>query len=123
MTDANILLRWLRYERIDGVPDEDRRRQCADALTSLAAECERLRRDAQRYRWLRPRLEMRSLQSVAGSSRPALMLRVGQEYFDSKTRGSKGYTKPHLFELECGILDSAIDSSIDAALRESQGET
>jgi len=52
MTDANVLLKWLRYERIDGVPDEERRRQCADALTSLAAELEQCRRDVEAGRKL-----------------------------------------------------------------------
>ena len=55
MTDANVLLKWLRYERIDGVPDEERRRQCADIIERQAAELEQCRKDAARYRWLRSR--------------------------------------------------------------------
>jgi len=43
MTDANVLLKWLRYERIDGVPDEERRRQCADIIERQAAELEQAR--------------------------------------------------------------------------------
>jgi hypothetical protein len=36
------LVKWLRYERIDGVPDEQRRRECADALLAMRAEIELL---------------------------------------------------------------------------------
>jgi len=43
MTDANILLMWLRYERIDGVPDEERRRQCATLIEQQAAALARCR--------------------------------------------------------------------------------
>ena len=53
MTDANVLLKWLRYERIDGVPDEERRRQCATLIEQQAAELEQCRKDAERYRFVR----------------------------------------------------------------------
>jgi len=43
MTDANVLLKWLRYERIDGVPDEERRRQCATLIEQQAREIERFK--------------------------------------------------------------------------------
>ena len=39
-TDVQGLLKWLRYERIDGVPDEERRRECAAIIERQAAELE-----------------------------------------------------------------------------------
>ena len=45
-TDVQALLKWLRYERIDGVPDDERRRQCAALIERQAAELEALKAEA-----------------------------------------------------------------------------
>jgi hypothetical protein len=67
-----------------------------------ADEIERLRKDVERYRWLRDRIEVRNLKSMAGTTRPGLSVRVGRSYFDSKCN-------PNRFADE---LDIAIDAAL-----------
>ena len=86
----------------------------ADALTeqaatiaSQAAQIQALERDAGRYRWLRPRLEVKPMQAVSGSVRPALDVRIGWSYMDSKGPISSSRN----VAADCESLDAAIDSA------------
>lgn len=67
--------------------------------------------DGQRYRWLRPRLRVRPMQSVSGAVRSAIDVRVGQSFFDTPTRGGRGYVDPAVFDAECVDLDTEIDGA------------
>ena len=85
--------------------------RAADKIDAQAAEIEALRADAERYRWLRHRLKVREEKSLAGSYRDSIYVRVGQSFFDTPTRGVKGYVEPAEYEKECAELDAAIDAA------------
>ena len=72
------------------------------------------RKDAERYRWLRERMKVREEKSLAGSWRDSIYIRIGQSFFDTPTRGSKGYTEPAQYERECQEFDAAVDAAIAA---------
>ncbi len=86
----------------------------ADAeLAALRAECERLKKDAARYQWLRPRMQVRKERAVNGGDlRATLNVRIGQAFFDTPTRGSKGYILASDFDTECRILDAEVDAAL-----------
>ena len=65
-------------------------------------------RDAAHYRWLRERLEVRTLRAVSGSVRPVLEVRLGCEFFDVAQRERN--RRPALAD----ELDAAIDAAIRA---------
>lgn len=81
----------------------------ADGLRAQLAERDM---DAERYRWLRLRIKVREERSLAGTYRDSIYTRVGQSFFDTPTRGAKGYTDPTKFEAECASLDAAIDAAM-----------
>jgi len=88
---------------------------CEHDMGVLIAALERLREerdaalvDARRYRWLRPRLEIRNERSLAGSSRPALGVCVGWSYMDSKG--------PISSSRNFNSAGESLDAAIDAAL-------
>lgn len=72
-------------------------------------------KDANRYRWLRDRLQVRYMQAVSGEKRRGLVMRVGHGFLDSKTPPERGWTDPRYFD-ECRQeVDAAIDAAIEAA--------
>ena len=70
-------------------------------------------RDASRYEWLRERVEVRQMAAVNGTVRPAIEVRIGRAFLDSRT--PKSYP-PEADVKRSAKLDTAIDAAIDAAL-------
>ncbi len=69
--------------------------------------------DSARYRWLRPRLELNRTSSLSGGDlRLSLEVRIGQSFFDTPTRGPRGYVDPQRFHDECRQLDEQVDAAI-----------
>jgi exonuclease VII small subunit len=81
-------------------------------LAESQAEVERLRADAQRYQWLRPRLKARYMTTMAKTERYGIAIRIGHDFFDAKTKIGSGYLNPAEFERECANLDAAIDAAL-----------
>jgi hypothetical protein len=110
----------------DAVGDDPERagdtlRKSAAALEAQAAQIaerdaqiEALRADAERYRWLRPRLQVRAGRSMGGTVRECLEVRIGQSFFDTPTRAGKGYLNLADFDGECRLLDVEIDAAMAA---------
>ena len=74
----------------------------------VCERCEKVRArdaDAARYRWLRQRLEVCTKEAMNGTKRPALEIRLGRAFLDSKVRPRIG---------DVCIADS-LDAAIDAA--------
>lgn len=73
----------------------------------LMVEITTLRLDAERYRWLRQRIEARHVKAVSGHSRLALQTSIGLEFFDSvpAPRHAERYEK------NAQKLDAAIDAA------------
>lgn len=67
---------------------------------------EGLRKDAERYRWLRPRLWVRDIRDMTGALRPALYVVIGRSFFHTKTDAHEDQEREQL------------DSAIDAAIKE-----
>jgi hypothetical protein len=80
--------------------------------------------DAERWRWARPRLHVRQERSLAGIGgyRDTLSIRIAQEFFDTPTRGDKGYLDKARFAAECDQLDAAIDAAFAAGQSRSPTE-
>ena len=122
MTDTEIAA---LVERLRKAPHDLRRtpvplsdyipmiQEAADAILALQQRVREPEVDARRYRWLRPRLEIRNQFSMHHGSpaRPALEVRLGHEFMDSKARNGEGYTDPKRFVAECEQLDAAIDAA------------
>lgn len=81
------------------------RAQRAEALAESNA------RDAERYRWLRDRMEVRHEAAMDGTKRPALTMRVGHSFLDSKKDPASGWTSPQFFDESREKLDAAIDAA------------
>ena len=65
-----------------------------------------INQDAARYRWLRSRIEVRTMEAVSGSRRPALDVRLGYEFLDTVPR-------PRARDASAAeALDSAIDEAM-----------
>ena len=65
--------------------------------------------NARRYEWLRERVEVRQMAAVSGTVRPAIEVRIGRAFLDSRT--------PKSYPPEADIERSAkLDAAIDAAL-------
>ncbi len=62
-------------------------------------EIEMLRKDAERYQWLRDRMQVRYERSLSGKTKEALSMRVGFDF-----------------------LDCTLDIAIDAAIKKERGE-
>jgi hypothetical protein len=90
---------------------------CAESkqseLDALKAHIADLEKDAARYQWLRERLATRESQSVSGSWRLAIEIRIGRSFFDTPSRGAGGYLIPSKFWEECDLLDAAIDKAME----------
>ena len=69
----------------------------------LAARVAELEKDAERYRWIRNRLEVRGQQAFTGSVRPGISVRVGCSFFDTEARKQDESTATK--------LDAAIDAA------------
>ncbi len=80
-------------------------------INELRSENERLRADAERYQWLRLRLQVRMQPSIAGEVKPSMVTRIGHAFFGSATVPGRGYLDPKRFEKECCDLDAAIDAA------------
>lgn len=79
---------------------------------SAEHEVEKYRRDAERYRWLRRRVRLRDERSLADiPARPALYIRVGFAFLDSKTFSIHSVEKE---ERDGHALDTAIDEQLSA---------
>jgi hypothetical protein len=79
-----------------------------DALAAELAEC---RADAERYRWLRDRIEVRRQEAMSGSVRPALSVRIGSAFLDSPCSRLKSLNDPDAHETRSRELDAAIDAA------------
>ena len=75
----------------------------------VVAERDRLRADAERYRWLRQRIEVRQQTAMSGSSRPGLDVRIGHGFLDRPVPN----VRPQGRSKE---LSRELDAAIDAAL-------
>ena len=83
------------------------------AVMRLAAET--LAKDADRYRWLRDRLQVRYEASIAGGDKRAMLtMRVWHGFFDSKIRPEYGWTDLRYFDECCQKVDAAIDAAIES---------
>lgn len=70
-------------------------------------------RDAARYRWLRERLEVRNMEAMNGTRRPAIDVRIGRSFVDCpvRPRASK------LAQEAEARFGNELDAAIDAAIR------
>lgn len=68
--------------------------------------------DAQRYQWIRRRLQIRHERAMSGSTRPAFSLRIGHSFLDSGGVPGSGYLDPARYEAELAEVDAAIDAAI-----------
>lgn len=110
-TEARILADRMTERGRTYVPED-----CAAALRSLSDQVEALTADAERYRWLRDRLQVRYLEGLGtGEKRQGLVMRVGHGFLDSKIPPTSGWTDLSYFD-DCRLqVDSAIDAAIKGA--------
>ena len=81
-------------------------------LATLEADNERLRADAERYRWVRERMEVRPQTAVSGSVRNALSVRIGCSFLDSEVSKRRSLSDPDAHENGCKKFDTAIDAAL-----------
>lgn len=83
-------------------------------VSRLTAELEAARKDAQRYRWLRPRIQIVRQGSVAkpNEKRAAIETRIGCSFMDSPLPYSTNPEHQEQLSLE---LDAAIDAAMEPA--------
>ena len=74
-------------------------------IRRLRAELAECKRDAERYRWVRQRLEVRMMANMRGGSATALATRVGHAYFHSSVSPAP---------IKAERLDAAIDAALAA---------
>lgn len=98
---AAALLETARLDR-NHAEDEQRR---------LQKEVERLRKAAAQYQWLRERIELRPLTNVYGDTKPALFVRVGCAYPESRVPPS---SNPEYRRQKSEELDAAIAAALEA---------
>lgn len=82
-------------------------------LADKDEELERVRKDAERYRWLRFLLEVRDEIALNGSIRPAIATRIGRSFFDV----------PCLYKERDNDLSAKLDLAIDAFMQPNQEST
>ena len=104
------LLEWLR--------ETDRYGQTYNDKIAAADLIDQLLSVEARYKWLRARLRVLEMESMTGKKQVAFDVRIGQPFFETPTRGAKGYLDPDQFERECSRLDAEIDAAV---LREGAG--
>lgn len=66
-------------------------------------------RDAERYRWLRDRMQVRTELLMQGPARDALSMRVGFMFLDYTNDPASGWTCPQNFDRCREKVDTAID--------------
>ena len=80
------------------------------SIEELLVELEAAQKDAERYRWLKNRIEVRKQAAVNGSVRDSISVRIGYAFIDATTR-----TFPKEYEVEISAkLDQAVDAAIKA---------
>lgn len=79
--------------------------ETAKAERELRAELAECKRDAERYRWVRQRLEVRMMANMRGGSAAALATRVGHAFFHSSVSPAP---------IKAERLDAAIDAALAA---------
>ena len=102
------------HQRFEDDPDVSLEvRMCRTSiadLRSVIAELEATQNDAERYRWLKNRIEVRKQAAVNGSVRDSISVRIGYAFIDATTR-----TFPKEYEVEISAkLDQAVDAAIKA---------
>lgn len=80
----------------------------------LEAEGQRLREDAERYRWLRDRMDVRKEVPMAGPKRDAFQMRIGHSFVDSTTDPGHGWTDSKYWDEARRRVDKAIDAALHA---------
>lgn len=80
-----------------------------NAIDAVKSERDALRKDAERYRWLRLRLHVRPTKAMSGSVRPALDVNIGCSFLDSRLPSCYPNDGPEKRSKE---LDSAIDTAL-----------
>jgi hypothetical protein len=78
---------------------------------ALAAELAECRADAERYRWLRQRVEVRQQEAMNGSVRAGLSIRIGSAFLDSPPSLLKSLRDPNAHETRSKELDAALDAA------------
>jgi hypothetical protein len=71
--------------------------------------------DAERYRWLRERLQIRFMEAVSGIKKEGITTRIGHCFLDADRIPGSGYLDQSKFQAECAALDAAIDAALAAA--------
>jgi hypothetical protein len=84
---------------------------CPKPFADMALAYLRVKEDAERYRWLRERMQVRNETSVSGITKPALSMRVGFSFTDTKSDPAKGWTDPKYFIESQQSVDAAIDAA------------
>ena len=69
-------------------------------------------RDAARYRWLRERLQVRNMDAMNGTRRPAIDVRIGRSFVDSPIRPRASKLAQEAEARFGNELDAAIDAAI-----------
>lgn len=86
----------------------------AKALEHRDAQAQQDKKDAERYRWLRERLQIRWLETVTGDKKRGMDIRIGHSFFNPKSP-KESYLDEQVFESCCKELDDSIDAAIAAA--------
>lgn len=82
-------------------------------ITDAAARIEALESDARRYKWLRLRVRVKSIQAANLVWRSGMDIRFGHTFFDVSTVPGSGYLDQEQFKSECIELDAAIDAALE----------
>lgn len=105
-------LRWATYHHADSNPEE-----VTEARVALLSVIETLVADAEKYKWLRDRMQVRYESSMnGGDKRATLSMRIGFGFLDSKKLPDSGWTNPKYFD-ECR---ENVDSAIKTAMKDSK---
>ena len=83
--------------------------------TCLREQLEAALKDAERYRWLRDRMQIRFMESVSGDKRAAFAMRIGHSFCDSTLDPARGWTDPKYFVAQQNRVNAAIDAAIEAS--------
>ena len=93
------------------------RHQIFGPSCSFPPECDSCKReadeaDAARYRWLRERLEVRNMEAMNGTRRPAIDVRIGRSFVDTPVRPRASKLAQEAEARFGNELDAAIDAAI-----------
>ena len=78
----------------------------------LVEYCKAMKRDAERYRWLRERLQVRTEEMMSGAYKPCLNVRIAYSALTHTSSPRDSYLDPARFDAECAKLDAAIDAAM-----------